>query len=140
MVQPAGSPEHDRLIVKLESIADLSAADRSAVRMLPLTIRTLPADTDIVREGDRPSECCLLVEGVACRYKLTPDGNRQIMSFHISGDIPDLQSLHLRRMDHSLRSLTPCWLAFASHDSLRDLIGSAAALPMSASLTSCAKS
>src|SRR5215211_4444253 len=40
------------------------------------------------------------------RYKLTGDGKRQIFSFHIPGDIPDLQSLHLDVMDHSLASLT----------------------------------
>jgi hypothetical protein len=44
------------------------------------------------------------------------------MSFHILGDIPDLQSPHLRVMDHSLGTLTPCRLAFISHPSLRDLL------------------
>ncbi len=114
--------EHDRLIRKLESIAELSAEEKSAVRSLPLVLKNLPGDTDIVRDGDRPSECCLIVEGFACRYKITPAGKRQIMSFHIPGDIPDLQSLHLRVMDHSVGTLTPCRLAFIPHESLRDLM------------------
>ncbi len=114
--------EHDRLIRKLESIAELSAEDKSAVRSLPLASKTLPGDTDIVRDGDRPSECCLIIEGFACRYKITPAGKRQIMSFHIPGDIPDLQSLHLRVMDHSIGTLNPCRLAFIPHQSLRDLM------------------
>jgi hypothetical protein len=38
-------PEHDRLIRKLESIAELSAQDERAVRSLSLTLKTLPADT-----------------------------------------------------------------------------------------------
>ena len=115
-------PEHDRLVRKLESIAELSAEDERAVRSLPLAIKTLPADTDIVREGERPSQSCLVVDGFACRYKLTPAGRRQIMSFHIPGDVPDVQSLLLRTMDHSLGTLTPCRLAFVTHESLRDLI------------------
>jgi hypothetical protein len=36
-------------------------------------------------------------EGVACRYKVLPGGKRQIFSFHIAGDIPDLQSLPAER-------------------------------------------
>ncbi|MCP1768403.1 hypothetical protein ACVIWV_010109 [Bradyrhizobium diazoefficiens] len=30
---------------------------------------------------------------------LTPDGQRQILSLHIPGEIPDLQSLHLHVTD-----------------------------------------
>ncbi|WP_369010740.1 cyclic nucleotide-binding domain-containing protein, partial [Methylobacterium frigidaeris] len=52
----------------------------------------LSSHQDIVREKDRPSQCCLLLEGWACRYQVLSGGNRQIFSFHIPGDIPDLQS------------------------------------------------
>jgi CRP-like cAMP-binding protein len=44
------------------------------------------------------------------------------MSFHIAGEIPDLQSLHLRTMDHSLGTLTLCKLAFIAHQSLYSLL------------------
>jgi CRP-like cAMP-binding protein len=115
-------PEHNRLIRKLESITSLSADEKHGILTLPLATKRVPADTDLVREGDRPSECCLMVEGLACRYKLTDEGKRQIMSFHIDGDIPDLQSLHLRVMDHSLGTLTPSTVAFVAHQSLRDLM------------------
>ena len=53
---------------------------------------------------------------------MTAEGKRQILSFHISGDIPDLQSLHLSVMDHSLGTLIPCKLAFIQHDDLRSLM------------------
>jgi CRP-like cAMP-binding protein len=53
-----------------------------------------------------------------CRYKLTHQGKRQIFSFHLPGDIPDLQSLHISVMDHSLMTLTPSRLAFIPHESL----------------------
>jgi CRP-like cAMP-binding protein len=88
---------------------------------LPLSIKSFASDQVIVREGDRPSECCLIVEGFMCRYKFTEDGKRQIFSFHIAGDIPDLQSLHLKTMDHSLMTMTPCKLAFIPHQSLTEL-------------------
>jgi CRP-like cAMP-binding protein len=123
MQQPAElRPERSRLLRKLQSIADLPPEDERAVFNLPMTLRTVPPDQDIVRVGDRPSECCLVVEGWVCRYDVLDGGKRQILSFHISGDIPDLQSLFLEVMDHSLCTLVPCKLAFIPHDSLRALL------------------
>ena len=115
-------PHTAALIRKLESIAPLAPEEKAALLRLPLRLKTVAADQDIVREGDTPSECCLLVEGFACRYNVTAEGKRQILSFHISGDIPDLQSLHLSVMDHSLGTLIPCKLAFIQHDDLRSLM------------------
>lgn len=121
MEGPAGgAPEHARLIRKLRSIADLSPDAVRAVERLPLRLRELPADSDIVSEGDQPTECCLIVEGWVARYKLLARGQRQIMSFHIAGDIVDLQGLHLKVMDHSLCALTPCGVAFIPHAALEE--------------------
>jgi CRP-like cAMP-binding protein len=113
--------DHDRLIRKLESIAVLSDQDREAVRGLPLSVRDYPADQTIIFEGDRPHQCCLVLTGFLCRFKDLPNGGRQIMSFHIPGDVPDLQSLHLKVMDHSLGTLEPSKLAFIPHRALLDL-------------------
>lgn len=115
-------PEHNVLIRKLASISPLTADERECLASLPLTSKSLPGDQDVVREGDRPFECCLVVEGFVCRYKVTESGKRQIFSFHLPGDLPDLQSLHLQVMDHSLTTLTPSKLAFIPHDSLRSLM------------------
>jgi CRP-like cAMP-binding protein len=73
---------------------------------------------DFIREGSRSTEACLVLEGVACRYKIVPGGRRQILSFHFSGDLPDLQGLHLGVMDHSMAALTPARLAFVPHEPL----------------------
>lgn len=109
------------LIRKLESIATLSDDERGAILSLPARTRTLGAGQDIVRDGNKPSQCCLIVEGWACRYKLLDEGRRQIFSFHIPGDIPDLQSLHLHTMDHSLGTMTRATLAFIPHEDMREL-------------------
>jgi CRP-like cAMP-binding protein len=114
-------PEHDILIRKLRSISPLDDRETRSILELPLAVEELGPDQDIVREGDRPSVCCLLLEGFACRYKLTEGGRRQIFSFHTPGDIPDLQSLHLKVMDHSLKTLTPCRVAFVPHESVAQL-------------------
>jgi CRP-like cAMP-binding protein len=112
------------LIRKLESVAPLAPEERAALLRLPLRLKTVPARQDIVCEGDTPSESCLIVAGFAYRYILTAEGKRQILSFHIAGDTPDLQSLHLTVMDHSLATLAPSSLAFIQHDDLRTLMRS----------------
>ncbi len=118
----APRPEHQRLIRKLESIVDLGPEERQVLAEIPLTVRNVSRDEVIVREGDRPTQCCLLVDGMLCRYKVLSTGARQIMSFQVQGDIPDLQSLHLQTMDHSLGAVAPSRVAFMSHVTVRSLL------------------
>lgn len=121
MSSPSDMHSLNVLIRKLESIATLSEDERQAILSLPVRTRALSAGQDIVRDGDKPSQCCLMIDGWACRYKTLSEGRRQILSFHIPGDIPDLQSLHLHTMDHSLATLTEASVAFIQHEDLRDL-------------------
>jgi CRP-like cAMP-binding protein len=110
------------LVRKLESIFDLSEAEKEAALALPADVRRVKTGQDLVREGDRPSRCCLILDGFLCRYAVTGEGKRQIVAFHIRGDIPDLESLHLKTMDHSLAALEPSTVAFLTHEDLRRLI------------------
>jgi CRP-like cAMP-binding protein len=118
----ASNSELYPLLRKLETIVDLSDEEREAVLRLAVTVRILKADQDIVRDQDRPSQCCLILSGFACRYKTLDSGRRQILSFHIPGDIPDLQSLHLQVMDHSLGTLTKSRVALIPHETVRAFI------------------
>ncbi len=110
------------LLRKLASIAAPSQADLDAIASLPITIQTFAAEQDIVMFGQETTQCCVLLEGWVCRYHVLRGGERQIINVYIAGDLPDIQSLLLPRMDHSLSALTPTTLAFVSHDSLRELI------------------
>jgi CRP-like cAMP-binding protein len=105
----------------MASIAALSEEESAALLALPMQVVSLRADQDIVREGDRTTRSCLLLAGYACRHKSTAEGKRQIMSFHIPGEIPDLQTLHLTTMDHTLQTITPCRVGFIAHEALQDL-------------------
>lgn len=120
MVAGPHSPQ-TLMIRKLESIFPLSEEEKHALQGLPVQVVVLAADHDIVRVGDRPSQCCLLLEGFTCVYKLTSEGKRQIMAMHVPGDIPDLQSLHLKVLDASVATMSPCTLGFIQHDDLRRL-------------------
>jgi CRP-like cAMP-binding protein len=117
------SKPHDQpLVRKLESITDLTAAERKALAALPMRVQEIRADQDIVREGDRPSQCCLVLEGFTARFKHTEKGKRQIFAFHTPGDIPDVMSLHLKTMDHSLGTITRAKLGFIQHEHMRGML------------------
>jgi CRP-like cAMP-binding protein len=116
------TPTSTPLIHKLESILVLSEDEKDVLRTISGTIKTVGPRQDLVREGDRPHECCLVLEGFVYRYKLTTEGKRQIFSFHIPGDIPDLQSLHIDVMDHSLSSLCATKALFIPHETVCDLM------------------
>jgi CRP-like cAMP-binding protein len=109
------------LIRKLETELVLTPEEREAVSALPVRPASLRADQDVVREGDKPTRSFVLLSGYACSYKVTGDGRRQVLSLHVPGEMPDLQSLHLRTMDISLGTLTRCEGAFVEHADLRAL-------------------
>jgi CRP-like cAMP-binding protein len=114
------SPLHP-LLQKLTSLTALAREEEEAVLALPLVVKEIRPDQDVVRDGDRPTQCCVVVEGFLCRYKHLPDGTRQIHSIHVPGDMPDLQSLHLKVMDHGLSALTPSKVALIPHEAIRKL-------------------
>src|SRR5215207_3264245 len=111
-------PDHNPLIRKLESVFILTDDERQALLDLPMQVAVLKDNQDIVREGDQPSRSYLLLSGFACVYKMTAQGKRQIVSFTIAGDIPDLQSLHLKVLDTSVATISTCRVGFIPHEAL----------------------
>ena len=109
------------LVRKVASLAALSGEERDALDRIPMMVRAVPAHQDIVRLGDRPSHCCLVLTGFAFRYKLVGEGRRQILNFHVPGDTPDLQSLHLPVLDHTVAALTNMTAGFIHHDAVHDV-------------------
>ncbi|CAO1661298.1 hypothetical protein NYA30BAC_01218 [Halomonas sp. NYA30] len=108
------SPHTYLMIRKLESNFTLTAEERQALQELPVQTQDVKSNQDIVKMGDQPSQCCLLLEGFSCVYKLTLEGKRQIMALHIPGDMPDLQSLHLQVIDINIASLSTCKLLIST--------------------------
>lgn len=100
------------LVAKLETRACLADDDRDALNALYLDARDVAARRTLIREGDRPDHVHLMVEGWAARYKLLPDGARQITAFLIPGDFCDLHVTILGEMDHNIATLTRSRVAF----------------------------
>ncbi|WP_231489638.1 Crp/Fnr family transcriptional regulator [Billgrantia saliphila] len=107
------------MILKLEGVFTLTGEERQALHDLPMRVVVLKTNQDIVHIGECPLQSFLVLEGFASSYKLTADGVRQIVALHIPGDAPDLQTLHLKRIDCSFASISPCKVGFFQLDDLR---------------------
>ncbi len=84
--------------------------------------RTFPARTDLIREGDKPGPGFVILEGWACRYKLLPEGSRQITAFLMPGDTCDLHATVSNAMEHSIATLTTARIAMVPRGTLETLI------------------
>src|SRR5689334_7252435 len=108
----------DLLLAKVREHGTLTAADESAICAVRAQTRVLAPGEDVVRQGDRPDVAVFVLSGMLARYHTLPSGDRQYLSFHIKGDLPDVQGLLLKSMDHSLCAMDDAEIAVLSHDQL----------------------
>jgi CRP-like cAMP-binding protein len=109
------------LIRKLEQRDRVSDEEKQVLENAIGKVREVGADEDIIKEGDRPGESCLLLEGFAARYKVLSTGRRQITDFHVVGDFVDLHSFLLKTMDHGILALTQCRVGLVPHATLTEI-------------------
>ena len=112
---------YSRLVRRLESFVVLSSQDRQAIAELPLTVRNF-TNQDVASQGDTPTQSALILDGFLYRHKLVNGTRRQIISFHVAGDVPDLHTLHLAKMDHNLSALGSAVVAFIPHSAFRKIL------------------
>jgi CRP-like cAMP-binding protein len=110
------------LVRHLEMRVPLSPEDQAAVLGLQHQLRTLEPATYLIREGDPPTRCGVLVSGFTYRQKQTSEGHRQIVALNIPGEPVDLQHLFLDVADHSVQMLTRGQVAFVPRGEFQSLI------------------
>ena len=108
--------------LKLRSGSDLTAGDIAALDGLLVNLRQLNARDDIVGDGDARGAVHVILDGIACRYKVTSGGRRAITAYLLPGDFCDLHVSVLGRMDHSIGALTSCLVADFPQALLDDLM------------------
>jgi len=77
---------------------------------------------DIIGDGEHSANCHVVLSGLACRYKILPDGRRQIMAFLIPGDLCDAEIFVLKVMDHGVAAITPTRTALVSGEDMKGLL------------------
>lgn len=110
------------MLDKLDRWIPMDAAGQAAILALPHEVRFLSAREFILREGENPTHCCLLLDGYACRTKIVGSGARQILSVHMRGDVLDLHNSLLPRSDHNLQTLTPSKMALIPINAMQGIM------------------
>ena len=121
-------PTFELMVRRLGRRSPLSDEDRQALLSLPHHMRRLSAGAHLIRDGDTPEYCCLLLSGFAYRYKITGEGARQIISIHMAAEFVDLQNSFLNISDTSVQTLTESDVAFVPQAAVQDLALSNAAV------------
>jgi CRP-like cAMP-binding protein len=110
---------HRVLVDKLREHSALNNEDIATIRSLSYTERELAANEDLIRQGDEPDVSVLVSCGMVARYHLLPNGRRQYLSFHLTGDLPDSQALFVSKMDHAVCALGDARVACIPHKDLK---------------------
>lgn len=108
-------------LAKLQRRGAISPEAVAAFDGLPATRREFDTFRDIVREGQQTTHSCFLESGVVSRYRTLRNGARQILSFHIRGDMIDLQSVLLPIADHGIRTHVPTRVLEVPHAAILDV-------------------
>jgi CRP-like cAMP-binding protein len=106
------------LLRKLSHFISLDEEEKRCLTSAIGSAVELPRGTEISREQSQPAQATIILSGVACRYKMTRDGKRQIIAFQIPGDISDAHSYLLPFATHALGTLSRCYVAYIPHREL----------------------
>jgi CRP-like cAMP-binding protein len=101
--QPKGLLNHKLLSPSLP----LFAAEASVLLDLKAASRSVRPGQEIVSEGKRCTSVFLITEGIAIRYRILRDGQRQILDFVLPGDFAGGRSCFFPTALYSVKALTP---------------------------------
>jgi len=88
---------------------------------LPFTRKRFGKDAYMVREGERTTDCSVILRGFAFRQKMLRDGSRQIISIHIPTEFVDLQNGLLLVADHNVQCINGAEAATIPREALLSL-------------------
>jgi CRP-like cAMP-binding protein len=115
--------------MKMEQFTSFTPEERSRLdALVAFKQREVAAQEDIITDGAHSDYCHVLLTGLACRYKMLPDGERQIMAFLVPGDLCDAEIFVLKKMDHAVGALTPSTTAMIHSTDMKKLLREVSAL------------
>jgi CRP-like cAMP-binding protein len=109
------------LVRKLRHGARLSDEETVLLETLISQPEDVGPHHDLIVEGEAPDHVHVVLRGFAFRYKLLPDGGRQIMAWLVPGDFCDLHVSVLGEMDHSIATLTASTITYLPRNGLEAL-------------------
>lgn len=113
----------NRFVDKLCGFGRLDESDIRVLTRATARQRKVGAKHDLIREGDRPGPVFVILGGWACRYKILPNGTRQVLAYLMPGDSCDLHIDLLAEMDHGIQTITPACVASIDRDEMDAIMG-----------------
>jgi CRP-like cAMP-binding protein len=110
-----------RLALRLERYAPLRAEDKKALENELLSLRRYVPRDNLARQGAPVERIFMILDGFACRYKLLPDGRRQITAYMLPGDLCDTRTFAMGYMDHSIAAISNVRAAVLTEESVQRL-------------------
>lgn len=115
---------------KLGQVIRLSATDLQLLDGLAEGSYEVAQGEDIIKQGDAPRFVHLVLDGVVCRNKVLPNGERSIVGLLLPGDLCDLHIAILGRMDHNISALSDCRIVDIPHRKVAEMTSNSRQLAM----------
>lgn len=96
---------------RLASLAHLSTEDEDILSGLTYDARACEVDDGYVESKDVADHVLVVMEGIACRFRVLADGRRQILAYLFAGDMTSPERLLVRRPGKTLALLVPSRIA-----------------------------
>jgi len=106
------------LFSELQRQIPLTNDEVDSIDRVPVHRSAVSRGQDLVREGDPSSSCIVVISGLLAMSKVNELGKRQISSFHLKRDMPDLMNLHLDMRDNDLRAVAPSEVAYLDRSAM----------------------
>jgi CRP-like cAMP-binding protein len=116
-------PCHDCELRACGMFKPVTAEELASIQDIKSAHLDMPAGTEIIRIGDPAPEVYTLYAGWAFRYKMLPDGRRQILAFLMPGDLLGLQAAMFDAALYGMEALTDIQLCVLPRKRLWGLFG-----------------
>jgi CRP/FNR family transcriptional regulator, anaerobic regulatory protein len=105
----------------LPALRDFADQELAFIKEFKSGELAVEAGTSLLLQGNSTAHLYTALSGWAFRYKLLPDGRRQILNYVLPADFIGLQASMLDEMQHSVETLTDMLLCVFPREKLWDL-------------------
>jgi CRP-like cAMP-binding protein len=106
---------------RLSRFATFTPEEQRALEEVSAVTRRCAVSDDLAKAGEPADRVLVILEGLACRHKLLPDGRRQILAYLFPGDMGDPRQVLQARVDYSMCVLWPAEVAVLTAASIQKL-------------------
>lgn len=99
----------------------MSGEEKATLEELCADEQKVPDGTVVLQAGRRYDQSMLLIEGFMLRT-IEQDGRHHVVGLQVPGDFVDLHSFALKRLDHDVRTVGPCTIAYARHSDIEEAV------------------